>query len=232
MRLLLLGDGKMGRAIDALARERGHDVVGMLGEADMTDPAATLAEYSGRADVAIEFTQPTAALGNVLGCLAAGLAVVTGTTGWYASLPVAEAEARRAGGALFWAPNFSVGVALTQELVRRAGELFAGQDQFDVHLVETHHRAKVDAPSGTAAALGKAASQALGRDVPITSIRVGHVPGTHRLVLDGPFEQITITHEARDRRVFADGALHAAGWLRGRQGVFSMRDLLSREEAP
>lgn len=229
MRLLIIGDGKMGRAIEQLARERGHDVVDVLGAAANAGGDG-VAACASACDVAIEFTEPTAARANVAACVAGGLPVVTGTTGWYDALPALEGEVTRRGGALFWAPNFSLGVALVVELARRAGEAFARQPQFDAHLVETHHRAKKDAPSGTGAAMASATASALGRDVPITSVRVGHVPGTHTLVFDGPFEQVTVTHEARDRRVFADGALRAAEWLVGRRGVFTMRDLVRTQE--
>lgn len=230
MRILLVGDGKMGRAIALLAQERGHDVVAMLGAANAG--GEQIAAHAKASDVAIEFTEPSSAFANVRACLSSGLPVVVGTTGWYASLSAVEEETHRHGGALFWAPNFSLGVALVIEAARRLGEDFARQAQFDVHLVETHHRAKKDAPSGTGAAIAAAAGAGLGRVVPTTSVRVGHVPGTHALVLDGPFEQVTLTHEARDRRVFADGALRAAEWLVGRRGVYTMRDLVRAEEGP
>lgn len=229
MRILIIGDGKMGRAIEQLARERGHDVVGMLG-ASANATGGGISTLAAHADVAVEFTEPGAARANVAACLTSGLPIVTGTTGWYDALPEVEDEVRRHGGALFWAPNFSLGVALVVELARQAGGAFAGQPQFDAHLVETHHRAKKDAPSGTAAMMASAAATALGRAVPVTSVRVGHVPGTHTLLFDGPFEQVTLTHEARDRRVFADGALRAAEWLVGRRGIFTMRDLVRAQE--
>jgi 4-hydroxy-tetrahydrodipicolinate reductase len=229
MRLLVIGDGKMGRAIAQLAEERGHAVVAVLGAGDNLDGAGIRA-HAARADVAIEFTEPGAARANVAACVEAGLPVVTGTTGWYDALPAIEDEVGRRGGALFWAPNFSLGVALAIALAARVGEVFARQPQFDVHLVETHHRAKKDAPSGTGAAMAMAAAEELGREIPVTSVRVGHVPGTHTLVVDGPFEQITLTHEARDRRVFADGALRAAEWLVGRRGIYTMRDLVRAQE--
>jgi 4-hydroxy-tetrahydrodipicolinate reductase len=232
MRVLIVGDGKMGRAIEQLARERGHHVVAVLGEDENAHGARITEALVAQSDVAIEFTEPSAARDNILACLTRGLPIVSGTTGWYDSLPMILAETTRLDGALFWAPNFSLGVALAIEVARAAGALFAAQSQFDAHLVETHHNAKKDAPSGTGAAMARAASDALGRPVPATSVRVGHVPGTHTLILDGPFEQVTLTHEARDRRVFADGALRAAEWLVGRRGVFTMRDLISITEAP
>jgi 4-hydroxy-tetrahydrodipicolinate reductase len=139
-----------------------------------------------------------------------------------------EQRARDAGGAILIAPNFSLGVALATDVMRAAGQAFAPHDHFAAALVETHHAAKLDAPSGTAKSMADALREALGREVPITSVRVGAVPGTHTLIFDGPFEQIVITHEARDRRVFADGALRAAAWLVGKMGVFTMRDVTAR----
>ncbi|MCC6931189.1 MAG: hypothetical protein IT359_19530 [Gemmatimonadaceae bacterium] len=225
MRLLIIGDGKMGRAIEQLARERGHTVLAILGARDNGGGDA-IATHAAAADVAIEFTEPAAARANVTACIAAGLPVVTGTTGWYDALPDVERLVRDRDGALFWSPNFSIGVALALEVARQLGVVFAQHPQFDAHLVETHHRAKKDAPSGTGAAMAAAVADSLGRGVPTTSVRVGHVPGTHTLILDGPFEQVTLSHEARDRRVFADGALRAAEWLAGRSGIFTMRDLV------
>ena len=125
------------------------------------------------------------------------------------------------------APNFSVGVAAFGAIVTAAARALKSAPGFDAHLIETHHTAKKDAPSGTAATLEQLASKAWGRDIPITSIRVGSVPGTHEVVFDAPFEQIRIQHIARDRRVFADGALLAAKWLIGKRGVFAMQDVLT-----
>jgi 4-hydroxy-tetrahydrodipicolinate reductase len=230
MRLLIVGDGKMGRAIDLLARERGHEVVAMLGVEDNEGGAWLTAERASSIDVAIEFTEPSAARENCLRCIQRGVAVVSGTTGWSDSLPEVEDEVRLRNGAFFWAPNYSLGVALATEVMRAAAALFAAHPQFEAHLVETHHAAKKDAPSGTGVSMLRALGDALGRTVASTSVRVGHVPGTHSVLFDGPFEQVSITHEARDRRVFADGALRAAEWLVGRHGVFTMRDLLAAPE--
>ena len=150
-----------------------------------------------------------------------------GTTGWYDQLPAVRAEVEAAKGALLSAPNFSVGVAIFDRVVAEAARLFAGVEGFEAHMIETHHSAKKDAPSGTAGALARTAEAALGRALPITSVRVGSVPGTHELIFDAPFEQVRLIHEARDRRVFAEGALVAARWLVGRTGVFGMQDVLS-----
>jgi 4-hydroxy-tetrahydrodipicolinate reductase len=115
--------------------------------------------------------------------------------------------------------------------VAEAARLFAAIPGFDGHMVETHHTAKKDAPSGTAASLARSAERAGGRPLPITSVRVGSVPGTHEVIFDGAFEQVRLVHEARDRRVFAEGALTAARWLVGRTGVFTMQDVLSSPTA-
>ncbi|MEO7965030.1 MAG: dihydrodipicolinate reductase C-terminal domain-containing protein [Gemmatimonadaceae bacterium] len=230
MRLLIIGDGRMGRAIDALARDRGHDVIAVLGKNENDGASWLTPERAVGVDVAIEFTEPSAARDNVWRCIERGVAVVSGTTGWSDELAQVESETRRRNGALFWAPNFSLGVALATEAIRAAGALFGAHSQFDAHIVETHHAAKKDAPSGTGASIRDALGESLGRPVDISSIRVGHVPGTHTVIFDGAFEQITITHEARDRRVFADGALRAAEWLVGRHGVFTMHDLLFAPE--
>jgi 4-hydroxy-tetrahydrodipicolinate reductase len=219
--LALIGMGRMGRALESLAPERGFRVVARL---DHAEPV-TRDSLAG-ADVAIEFTVPGAAAANVLACAAAGCPVVVGTTGWYAELPMVRAEVERAGSAMLHAPNFSIGVAILDRLVAEAARLF-GPAGFDAHLVETHHAAKKDAPSGTAAALARSAEAASGTPMPITSVRVGAVPGTHEIVFDAAFEQVRLVHEARDRRVFAEGALAAARWLVGRRGVFTMQDVLA-----
>jgi 4-hydroxy-tetrahydrodipicolinate reductase len=222
----LIGMGKMGRALAALAPERGFRVVAELDPSHPGYGGVTRDALCG-AQVAIEFTMPDAAPDNARACAAAGCPIVVGTTGWYDALPSVAAEIERAGGAMLTAPNFSVGVAVFDRVVAEASRLFAQLPGFDAHLVETHHAAKKDAPSGTAGSLAKTASAALGRQIPVTSIRTGHVPGTHEVVFDAPFEQVRLVHEARDRRVFAEGALVAARWLVGRRGVFTMADVLS-----
>lgn len=214
--------GRMGQSIDALAFDRDVEIV-----ARIDDGVAISRESLRDAQVAIEFTQPDAAAANVRACLKAGIPVVVGTTGWYDQLAAVSRETSAAGGALLSATNFSVGVAIMDILVARAAELFAATSGFEAHLVETHHSAKKDAPSGTATTLASTYERAAGQVLPVTSVRVGSVPGTHELVFDGPFEQLRLVHEARDRRVFAEGALIAARWLVGRTGVYTMRDVLA-----
>ena len=225
--LAIIGLGRMGRAVEQLAPARGCDVVARIGRGD----AVTRASLNGAA-VAVEFTEPGAAVANIRACLDAGCAVVTGTTGWYAELPALRDDVSRGSGALLAAPNFSLGVAVFSHVVAEAARRFAAIPAFDVHLVEIHHAAKKDAPSGTAAALAEVAARARGAPIPITSVRTGSVPGTHELLFDAQFEQVRLIHEARDRRVFAEGALVAAKWIVGRHGIFTMEDVIATPDSP
>lgn len=222
----------MGQAIRDLAQAKGWKVAAMLGERESARGSGITRSTLGDADVALEFTEPKAAVANITAALRAGVPVVAGTTGWYQELPTVTRVANEAGTALLWSPNFSLGVNALIELARYAGTLMQPLAQFDAHIVETHHSKKRDAPSGTAIAIAQAASEGLGRDIPTTSIRTGSVPGTHELILDGMFEQLSLTHVARDRRVFAEGALAAADWLVGKRGVFTMRDVLKLRPLP
>ncbi|HSA55158.1 MAG TPA: dihydrodipicolinate reductase C-terminal domain-containing protein [Gemmatimonadaceae bacterium] len=226
MRLAIIGDGKMGRAIAALAAERGDTVTALVGLAENRGGAGITRERLGDPEVAVEFTEPDAAVANALACLRVGVPVVVGTTGWYDSLERVTRAAAEARGALFWSPNFSLGIAVLTAAIEAAARAVRALEGFDAQLIETHHAAKKDRPSGTAAALAGRMEAMLGRPVPVTSVRTGHVPGTHEIVFDGMFEQVRLVHEARDRRVFAAGALSAAAWLRGRAGVFTMRDVV------
>ena len=231
VRVALIGMGRMGRALDALAPERGCTVVARLDASEMTN-GITAADLHG-AQVAIEFTTPDASVANAIALLQAGCPVVIGTTGWSAQLPEVAAATHRSQCAALWSPNFSIGVqlflAIAEDAARRARQVSG----FDAHVVETHHVAKLDAPSGTGIAIAERLREGLERDVPITSVRTGSVPGTHEIIFDAPFEQIRLVHEARDRRVFADGALTAARWLAAARapGVYTMRDVLATSQA-
>jgi 4-hydroxy-tetrahydrodipicolinate reductase len=231
LRIALVGHGRMGRAVERLAAERGHAIVAVLEHGDVLTRAAL-----GNADVAIEFTRPEAAVDNLLALADAGVATVAGTTGWLERLDEVRARVEAGGAALLWASNFSIGAQL---LFRAAGDLarrFAGRPEFDAFIVEEHHRMKLDAPSGTALTLRTAAraGDAAGggaREFPITSIRAGHAPGVHRLTYDAPLESVTLSHEARSRDVFAAGALAAAEWLAahraaGGRGVYTFEEML------
>lgn len=227
MRLAIIGLGKMGRTIEQLAPERGFDVVSRI-DPHGGDAGVVTRDTLKGAEVAVEFSTPTSAVENIRAAVSAGCPVVVGTTGWYEARGEIERFVADARGALLIAPNFSVGVAAFGEIVKAAARTLSAAPGFDAHLTETHHTAKKDAPSGTAASLEKLAAGEWGKSIPITSIRVGSVPGTHEFVFDAPFEQIRLEHVARDRRVFADGALLAAKWLvrQQRQGIFGMQDVL------
>jgi 4-hydroxy-tetrahydrodipicolinate reductase len=226
-KIAVIGDGKMGKAIAEMAKVRGWTVTTLMGGKENPDGSGITRESLKGADVAIEFTEPKSAARNVRACVAAGCPVVVGTTGWYDSLDAVAAEVKEAGGALLWSANFSIGIQIFLDLARRAGALVADIEGWDAHIVETHHAAKKDAPSGTAMVIEQAAREGMVRKIPITSIRTGAVPGTHELILDSKSEQLSITHTVRDRAVFAAGALAAADWLVGRHGVFTMRDFLA-----
>ena len=223
--IAVIGDGKMGRTIAQMVQDKGWHLTAMLDAEHNRGGAGITRRALGDPDVAIEFTEPSSAVGNIMACIHEGVPVVVGTTGWYESLPLIVEAANEEDAALLWAPNFSVGVNLFVELSRQAARIIA-HSGFSAAMVETHHSAKKDAPSGTALSIVNAMESELGTKLPVTSIRTGSVPGTHELIFDAPFEQIVMRHEARDRRVFADGALRAAEWLKGKKGVFTMRDVL------
>ena len=225
--IAIIGDGKMGQAIRDLAQAKAWKVAAMIGERESAGGSGITRNTLGNAEVALEFTEPRAAVANITAALRAGVPVVAGTTGWYDQLPAVTKVANEAGTALLWSPNFSLGVNVLIELARYAGTLMQPLSEFDAHIVETHHSKKKDAPSGTAVAITEAASEGLKRPIPTTSVRTGSVPGTHELIFDGLYEQLSLSHVARDRRVFAEGALAAAEWLVGKRGVFTMRDVLN-----
>lgn len=228
--IAVIGDGKMGRTIAQMVQERGWHLTAMLDAEHNQGGAGITRRALGDPDVAIEFTEPASAVPNIMACIHEGVPVVVGTTGWYSSLPLITEAVKDEDATLLWGANFSIGVNLFVELARQTARIMSKSD-FSAAMVETHHSAKKDAPSGTALAIANAMTGELGKELPVTSIRTGSVPGTHELIFDAPFEQIILRHEARDRRVFADGALRAATWLKGKKGVFTMRDVLGFTDA-
>lgn len=220
--LLLVGRGRMGRLVETLAPEYGFEVVGVVERRTAGD-----AGNWPDADVAIDFSVGEAVPENLPRLAARGISVVVGTTGWQTHEPALRAEAERRAIGVVAAPNFAVGVNLFVSLVERAAELWREQPGFGAWLHELHHAAKRDAPSGTALAL-EAAMRRSGYDRPIdiSSTRAGSIPGTHTIGFDAAAETVTLTHVARDRTIFARGALQAAAWLPGRRGWFTMRDVL------
>ena len=225
MRLAVVGLGKMGREVAAMAASRGHDVVWTLSRADNPGGAGLTPERLSGMDVAMEFTAPDAAVPNLLAFARSGCRVVCGTTGWQPDLSrVAEAFAQ-GGGALVHGTNFSLGVRLFFETVRAAAERFP-RAGYASYLVEEHHAQKRDAPSGTARTLASLVADSGGRGAPPTvSVRAGTIPGLHRLVFESPEDEVELIHRARGRAGFAKGAVWAAERIAGRRGVFEFGEL-------
>jgi 4-hydroxy-tetrahydrodipicolinate reductase len=227
MKILLVGHGKMGRMVEMLAPEYGGEVVGVV------DPLSPRhgggPDFDGWAgvDVAIDFSTADSVTTNLPALAKRGINFVVGTTGWAQHEAALRKTIAEAGVGMVAAPNFSTGVVLFEAIVAHAAKLFAGQAEFGAFLHESHHSAKMDAPSGTALLLKRAMEQAgFPRPIDVSSTRVGFVPGTHTVGFDGPAEAITLTHLARDRTAFARGALAAAKWVQGKHGWFTMRDVL------
>ncbi len=242
MNIALYGYGKMGKAIEAAAAARGHQVVLRVDSGNAGTPP-------GDADVAIEFSTPEQAMANMRLCLEHGIPVVVGTTGWYDHLNAVRAMVQEHGGSLLWASNFSIGVNLYFRVNRQLAALMNEQPGYAVHIDEIHHIHKKDAPSGTAITLARDIDLRMKRyegwelqeqvtdgnastggapvgHIPISSERTGEVPGKHSVTWSGADDRITITHEAFGRTGFATGAVIAAEWLRGRKGLFTMDDVL------
>jgi 4-hydroxy-tetrahydrodipicolinate reductase len=230
MRIAIIGNGKMGKAIAALAGERGHVIHTVINRVENPGGRALTRERLSGADVAVEFTRPDAAVGNLERLIELGIPTVTGTTGWTEELPRVAAQVEQRGAALLHAANFSAGVHLFFHAARDLARRFRGRPEFAVSIHEEHHAAKVDAPSGTALLLQRQLwAEEPGRRFPITSSRSGETPGNHTLTYEGTFETISLSHVTRSRQVFAAGALSAAEWLPGHTGVFTFEDMLFGE---
>jgi len=241
VKVALVGYGKMGRAIEDVALEEGHDVVARLGREDPVTP-----ESLRGADVAFEFTRPEAAPKNATALARAGVDQVVGTTGWTDRMEGVREVVEDAGTGMVWAPNFSLGVQLVFRLARQLGRLVegvAGVEPYDVHVHEAHHRHKVDHPSGTARRLAEVLVRELsakegwirgpGEGAPdpasllVTSTRAGEIAGTHVVGVEGRDDRVELRHEAKGRSGFARGALAAAEWIHGRRGVHDIDAMLT-----
>jgi 4-hydroxy-tetrahydrodipicolinate reductase len=232
MRIVIVGNGKMGNAVAALAAERGHTVQAVIGGQENSGGRALTKERLAGADVAIEFTRPDAVVANLEQLIAAGVPTVTGTTGWANELPRVARLVESRGGSLLHAANFSIGVQLFLRAAADLARRFAGRPGFEAFILEEHHAAKVDSPSGTAKALqARAHSADAERTFPITSVRAGAIPGNHVLTYDGPYETVSLSHVARSRLGFAEGALAAAEWLPGHPGVHTFERMLFGDSA-
>ncbi|MGB1038255.1 MAG: 4-hydroxy-tetrahydrodipicolinate reductase [Bacteroidia bacterium] len=239
MKIAIIGYGKMGKTIEKVAIERGHEIVATIDSGDFS------VEDIQNADVAIEFTQPDVAFSNIKKCFEANVPVVVGTTAWYDDYEAAARVAREQKKCLFTATNFSVGVNILNHMNEKLGAIMNGFSEYEVRMDETHHMEKKDHPSGTAVTLAEGIINSLDRkkkyigllegqkaettpfDLQIVSKREPNVPGFHQVTYESDIDEIVISHNAKNRLGFARGAVLAAEWSADKQGVFGMKDLLN-----
>ena len=235
MKIALIGYGKMGKTIEQIALQRGHQIVSII---DINNTADFDSEAFRSADVAIEFTTPATALNNYMRCFAANVPVVSGTTGWLDHLDEVKAKCEQEGKTFFYASNFSVGVNIFFALNRYLAKIMNNFPAYDVRMTEVHHIHKLDAPSGTAITLAEGILEHIARkkrwtletaeqptDLPIHAIREGEVPGIHEIVYESEADTISIKHDAKSRAGFALGAVIAAEFTAGKKGFLGMNDL-------
>ncbi|MDR1678314.1 MAG: 4-hydroxy-tetrahydrodipicolinate reductase [Prevotellaceae bacterium] len=236
MKIALIGYGKMGQFIERIAKERGHEIVSII---DINNKEDFDSDAFRSADVAIEFTRPESAVGNIRQCFAQGVPVVCGTTGWVSEKKTIKKEMEAANATLFWASNFSIGVNIFFELNKQLAKMMDKFAEYNVEMTEIHHIHKLDAPSGTAITLAEGMLENLSRktqwtnevenastDIAIKAVREGEVPGTHIVKYESAVDNITISHEAYTRQGLALGAVVAAEFTAGKKGFLTMADLM------
>jgi len=236
MKLALIGYGKMGKEIEKVALERGHTIALII---DMDNPNDFVPEKLKTADVAVEFTTPSAAVKNIKKCFAASLPVVCGTTGWYDQIQMVSEECKRQHGTLFYASNFSLGMNILFHLNRVLAHIMDGLPQYDVRIEEVHHTTKLDKPSGTAISLANDLIRNIERkkkweldtastpeSIKIEAFRRENVPGDHTIIWDSEIDTLTLSHSAKSRKGLALGAILAAEFLKDKKGIYGMQDLL------
>ncbi len=239
MKIALIGYGKMGKMIEEIALSRGHEIVSII---DIDNQQDFESEAFASADVAIEFTAPQAAYGNFLKAFAKNVKVVSGSTGWMKDhADDVKRFCGEEGKTLFWASNFSVGVAIFSAVNKYLAKIMNGFPQYDAHMEETHHIHKIDAPSGTAITLAEGIIDNIDRKegwvkgqenqpydpktLRIDSLRRGEVPGIHTVRYDSDADCITITHDAHSRRGFALGAVLTAEYTKDHEGLLTIDDM-------
>lgn len=240
MRIIIIGYGKMGKVIEKIAIQRGHEIVERI---DVNNGHRLKELTPNEADVAIEFTQPASAYTNTKTCIEQKIPVVSGTTGWLEKKKEVEALCEQKGGAFFYASNYSVGVNLFFQLNKYLARMMKPYHDYKVNTEEIHHTEKKDAPSGTAITLAeglmetftektKWVNEASDKDdeLPIVSLREHDVKGTHTIQYLSAIDDIEIKHTAHTRDGFATGAVMAAEWVHNKQGVFGMADMLNLEK--
>lgn len=243
MKIALIGYGGMGRTIERVAIERGHTIVAKIDptSADATERSISRSSLNA-AELAIEFTHPTSAVGNLIALAELHTPVVSGTTGWYASVEAVKEHVLKNSTALLYSANFSIGVNLFYKVVRNAAALMEHFDEYDVWGTELHHRNKIDSPSGTAKVLAQIITEEMPRKQKVvtemlerrllpdefhfSSTRGGGVNFSHTIGFDSAADTITLNHAARSREGYALGAVKAAEWTVGQVGVFTMDDFL------
>ena len=220
MKLALLGYGKMGQMVEDAAGREGLEVVAIL------DPVSGSRGALSEADVWIDFTEPGAVIENIKAAVAAGASMVVGTTGWYDRLEEARGLVEAGGIGLVYGSNFSVGVNLMFKITRYAAELFSRFSSHDPFIEEAHHKFKKDAPSGTAVFLKRIVESQYERDVPTSSTRAGYIPGRHVVGFDSEADTLSVSHTARSRAGFVEGALLAARWISERKGFYEFSEII------
>jgi 4-hydroxy-tetrahydrodipicolinate reductase len=224
MKFILTGAGKTGALVAEIGTMRGHTVEIIEVQENRNGVALTKQRLAG-VDAVIDFTTPDAVMANIDATIRAGVNLVVGTTGWYAELPHVRNQVERANTGFIWASNFSIGVNLFFAIVREGAK--AMKYGYEPQITETHHIHKLDAPSGTAVSLAKTLETFGGKKSPIDSIRQGEVVGTHSIQLKSAADTITLTHEAHNRRGFAEGAVRAAEWVKGKRGFYEFQEVFS-----
>ena len=230
MKIALLGYGKMGKVIEKIAKERGHEII-------LRKTSATTYEGLENADVAIDFSIPDAAVPNISACLNAGIPIICGTTGWLEHYEEIALLCNKKNGAFLYGSNFSLGVNLFLELNAHLAKMMAKFSTYKVSMEEIHHTQKLDAPSGTAITLAKGIiensnytswtlDKAKPEEIHIDAKRRENVPGTHSVFYNSEVDLIEIKHVAHNREGFAIGSVIAAEWIIGKKGIFSMKDVL------
>jgi 4-hydroxy-tetrahydrodipicolinate reductase len=228
MKVALFGNGKMGQLVAGQARAAGHEIDLVIDSNDAASTSEDLVPRLRGHDVAIDFSVAAAVERNVTASAQAGVPLVEGTTGWQSQQAAVCRVVVDQNAGLIYGANFSVGVNIFYGVVARAAELFARANDYAPFIEEAHHDQKRDAPSGTALRLSDLLQASMAREIPIASTRAGSIPGTHRVGFDSPADQIMLTHTARSRAGFAAGALLAANWIIGRQGVFEFSEMISQ----
>ena len=222
MKIAILGNGRMGKRISELANERGYTIICN----SSSEKPATCLNLS-TADVAIDFSTPTTAFENISHAINSGIPVVSGTTGWLENLKEIEDLCLTKRGAFLYASNFSLGMNIFFEINKTLAKLMKNKN-YESSLNEIHHTEKLDSPSGTAKTLGEQMDNILANSTPITAERIGDVSGTHIIKYSSTVDEIEIKHTAKNRDGFAIGALIAGKWIIGKQGIFSMQDVLAQ----